>query len=92
MSPVSDIVAFRTGRWQLDRFLEAIRAGVEWAIANRAVFDFLAHPSALGVIDPDFRTVDMICEMVRKAGDRAEIVDLGTIARRVRQETSTKPE
>jgi peptidoglycan/xylan/chitin deacetylase (PgdA/CDA1 family) len=92
MSPVSDIVAFRTGRWQLDRFLEAVRAGVEWAIANQAVYDFLAHPSALGVMDPGFRTVDMICELVRKAADRAEIVDLGTIARRVRQQASSGPE
>jgi hypothetical protein len=92
MSPVSDIVAFRTGRWQLNRFLEAVKAGVEWAIANQTVFDFLAHPSALGVMDPEFRTVDMICELVRKAGDRAAIVGLGTVARHVRQQASTRPE
>jgi len=86
MSPISDIGAFRTGRWQLAWFLEAIRRGVAWAIDQRAVFDFLAHPSCLGVMDPGFRTVDMICELVGKAGDRAEIVGLDTIARRTRDQ------
>jgi peptidoglycan/xylan/chitin deacetylase (PgdA/CDA1 family) len=83
MSPISDIGAFRSGRWKLDHFLEAIRRAVAWAIEHRAVFDFLAHPSCLGVIDPGFRAVDLICEMVAKAGDRAALVDLETIARRV---------
>ena len=82
MSPISDIGAFRTGRWQLDWFLRAIRQSVEWAIENRAVFDFLAHPSCLYVVDPEFKSIDLICELVRKAGDRASIVDLTTIARR----------
>lgn len=84
MSPISDIGAFRTGRWKLDWFLRAIRAGVEWAIEHKAVFDFLGHPSCLYVTDPEFKTIELICDLVRKAGDRAAIVDLGTIARRVR--------
>lgn len=82
MSPVSDINAFRNGRWPLEDFLTAIRRSVEWAIERRAVFDFLAHPSCLYVTDPEFRAVDLICDLVKKAGDRAELVDLDAIARR----------
>ncbi|MBM3736721.1 MAG: chitin deacetylase [Acidobacteria bacterium] len=80
MSPVSDINAFRTGRWPLDRFVRTTRAAVEWAIENRSVFDFLAHPSCLGVVDPQFRTVDAILELVKEAGGGAELVDLSSVA------------
>ena len=83
MSPPSDIAAFRTGRWKLEWFLEAIRCGVEWAIEKRAVFDFLGHPSCLYVVDPEFKTIELICELVKKAGERAAIVDLNSIAHRV---------
>jgi len=81
MSPISDIGAFRTGRWQLEWFLEAVRRAVAWAIEKRAVFDFLAHPSCLGVVDPQFRTIDLICDMVEQSGHRATLVDLDQIAR-----------
>lgn len=84
MSPISDIGAFRTGQWKLEWFLKAIRQSLEWTIDNRAVFDFLAHPSCLYVVDPEFKSIDLICEMVRKAGNRASIVDLNTIATRVK--------
>ena len=84
MSPISDVGAFRNGRWPLEAFLEAIRAGVTWAIEDRAVFDFLAHPSCLVATDPSFRTIDTICDLVHKAGERAAIVDLETIARRAK--------
>lgn len=84
MSPISDIGAFRTGRWKLEWFLRAIRESVEWAIDQRATFDFLAHPSCLYVVDPEFRSIDLICELVRKADRRAALVDLGTMARRAR--------
>jgi len=80
MSPISDIGAFRTGQWRLEWFLEAVRRAVAWTIQNRAVFDFLAHPSCLGVIDPDLKTVDLICELVKSAGDAAEFSDLDQIA------------
>jgi hypothetical protein len=74
MSPVSDINAFRSGRWTLGRFETAVRRGVEWTLANNAVYDFLAHPSCLGVVDPGFRVIDMICDL-------APPVDLETISR-----------
>lgn len=85
MSPISDIGAFRTGKWKLDWFLKAIRRGVEWAIEKRAVFDFLGHPSCLYAVDPEFKTIEMICDLVKKAGDKAAIVDLDTIARGIRK-------
>jgi hypothetical protein len=84
MSPISDITAFRSGRWQLDWFLQTIKLGVEWAIENGKVFDFLGHPSCLYVTDPQFKTVDLIAGLVKKAGKRAALVDLGTIAERAR--------
>jgi hypothetical protein len=84
MSPISDIGAFRTGRWKLEWFLEAIRRGLAWAIDNRAVYDFLGHPSCLYVTDPDFRAVDLICQMMAEAKERAAIVDLGTITNRAK--------
>lgn len=80
MSPISDIGAFRSGRWPLKDFVKAVRLALEWAIENKAVFDFLAHPSCLGVVDPNLETISTICETVASAKDRAEIVDLGTIA------------
>ncbi len=85
MNPISDISAFRGGRWQLKWFLRAIRAAVEWAIEHRRVFDFLGHPSCLYVTDPEFRTIELICELVRKAGNRAALVDLNAIAQRVKK-------
>jgi peptidoglycan/xylan/chitin deacetylase (PgdA/CDA1 family) len=84
MSPISDVGAFRTGRWPLVAFLEAIRSGVTWAIDRGAVFDFLGHPSCLAVTDPAFRAIEMICDLVQASGERAAIVDLNTIARRTR--------
>jgi hypothetical protein len=85
MSPISDVVAFRTGRWRLDWFLKAIRLGVDWAIEQRATYDFLGHPSCLYVTDPEFRTIGMICDLVREAGGRAALVGLDRLAERVRR-------
>jgi peptidoglycan/xylan/chitin deacetylase (PgdA/CDA1 family) len=83
MSPISDIGAFRGGRWPLEDFLKAIRLGMEWAIQNRAVYDFLAHPSCLLATDPKFQALELICEIARDAGDKAQIVGLDTIAAEV---------
>lgn len=82
MSPISDVGAYRNGRWNRDWFLRSISQCLEWTIENGAVFDFLAHPSVLYPMDPDFQAIDLICNTVKKAGDRAAIVDLGTIAKR----------
>ena len=84
MSPISDIGAFRNGRWKLDWFLNATRLAVEWAIEQRTVFDFLAHPSCLGVMDPEFRTIELICDLAAKHADRAAIVTLDQAAVEVR--------
>lgn len=80
MSPISDIVAFRTGRWKLDDFIEVTRQSLESVLAKGQVFDFLAHPSCLGVVDPGFKTIDMICDVVDQVRDRAKIVSLDAIA------------
>jgi peptidoglycan/xylan/chitin deacetylase (PgdA/CDA1 family) len=85
MSPISDIGAFRTGRWKRDSFLKAIRMAVEWVIEKGAVFDFLGHPSCLYVTDPEFQTIDLICDLVSRAGPRASLVGLDKIAARVRR-------
>ena len=86
MSPISDVTAFRTGRWPLEAFLDAIRSGVAWAIEHKAVYCFLGHPSCLVVTDPQFRTIEAICNQVREAGDRAALIDLASIAARAAAE------
>ena len=83
MNPISDVTAFRSGHWKLSDFLKALRQGVERAIDTGGVFDFLAHPSCLVVEDPQFDSVHLICDLVRQATGRAEIVDLDAIAARV---------
>jgi peptidoglycan/xylan/chitin deacetylase (PgdA/CDA1 family) len=83
MSPISDVGGFRTNYWKREYFLKAIRQGVEWALEHGAVYDFLSHPSCLVVEDPKFETIKLICDLVRRAGDRAALVGLDTIARHV---------
>jgi len=90
MSPISDIGAFRNGRWKLDRFLRAIRMEMEWVIEHRAAFDFLSHPSVLGVMDPGFQAIDLICDLVERSNGAAEIVTLDVIAKRTRQKLAGK--
>ena len=85
MSPVSDINAFRAGRWKLDWFLKAIGRAVDAVIESRGVFDFLGHPSCLYVVDPQFRAIDLILERVQASKGRAAVVGLDAIARRVKQ-------
>lgn len=82
MSPVSDVNAFRTHYWKLDWFLKAVRLVVEEAVRTGGAFDFLAHPSCLVVEDPTFETVKLICDLVKDAGEKAAVVDLGAIAAR----------
>jgi hypothetical protein len=83
MSPISDIGAFRNGRWKLDWFLKTIRKAVEKVIETRTTFDFLAHPSCLGVVDPEFKTVDLILDLVKKTDGKAVVVGLDAFAERL---------
>jgi hypothetical protein len=87
MSPISDIGAFRNGRWKLGWFLEALRRAATWCIDKGACFDFLGHPSCLYVVDPKLEAVGLLCELVQKAKGRAELADLGALAGRARSET-----
>jgi hypothetical protein len=57
--------------------------GVEWAIEHKAVYDFLAHPSCLLATDPKFKSLELICDLVAAAGNKAEIVGLDTIAKSI---------
>jgi len=82
MSPVSDVTAFRAHYWKLDWFLKAIGLAIEEAIRTGGVFDFLAHPSCLVVEDPTFEIVKLICSLVKDAGEKAAITDLGAFAAR----------
>ena len=84
MSPVSDINAFRTGRWKLDWFVATIRRVAERVIDKRMVLDFLAHPSCLGVVDPEFRTVDTLLDLVKQSDGKAVIVGLEALAGRAK--------
>ena len=79
MSPISDDHAFRDLFWSRKQFLKAIRIIVEWAIENEAVFDFLCHPSIMVVEDPHHEAIKLICDLVRKSGDKAELVGLDQI-------------
>src|SRR5436190_8811388 len=90
MSPISDVGAFRNGRWQLAHLLKAIRLAMEWVIERRAVFDFLCHPSVIGVMDPNFQAIDLICDLVERSDGAAEIVSLDVIAKRARPKLTTK--
>ena len=92
MSPISDIGAFRNGRWKLDHFLEAIRLELDWVIRERAVFDFLSHPSCLGVIDPGFKAIDLICDKVKQSNGAAKLVTLDEIAANYKsRQSAVKP-
>ena len=82
MSPVSDVMALRIARWSCKSWLAAVRKAIEWTIENGGVFDFLTHPSVLVVKDPKFEAMDMVCDLVDKAGDKARIVGLDKLAAR----------
>jgi peptidoglycan/xylan/chitin deacetylase (PgdA/CDA1 family) len=89
MSPISDIGAFRGGRWQLQHFLQAIDLALDWAIRELAVFDFLSHPSCLGVVDPKFEAIDLICNKVEQSKGAAKLVTLDEIAARFKTQNQT---
>lgn len=80
MNPPSDVTAMRTGRWPLADFRKGVKSSLEWCIEHGTVWDFLSHPSALGVADPKFEIIDLIIDTVRRAGPRARLVRLDTVA------------
>ena len=80
MSPISDVGAFRTNYWKLEHFLDSVERCVTAAIEHGVMFDLLMHPSIAYVEDPNFETVKLVCDLVKDAGERAEIVGLSTIA------------
>jgi peptidoglycan/xylan/chitin deacetylase (PgdA/CDA1 family) len=84
MNPISDVSALRAGRWPLAAFLEAIRRGLTWVLEHGATYDFLAHPSCLVVADPEFRALDLICDLVLEQRNRARFASLGELATRAR--------
>lgn len=84
MSPISDVTAFRSQRWKLDDFLRATRLAVEECIARGTVYDFLAHPSCLAIEDPEFRAIDLICDLVDKSRGQAAITSLDKISASVK--------
>lgn len=90
MNPISDIGAFRNGRWQVEHLLKAIRVAMKWVINERGVYDFLCHPSVIGVMDPKFQALDLICDLVDQSNGAAEIVSLDVIANRARPKLATK--
>ena len=81
MSPVSDIQGFRNGRWKLDDFVAIVERILDWTIERGLTFDFLAHPSCIGVVDPEMKTLNRICRKVRSSNGRATLVTLNEIAR-----------
>jgi peptidoglycan/xylan/chitin deacetylase (PgdA/CDA1 family) len=83
MSPISDVTAFRSKRWKLDWFLRATELAIDWAIRTGSMFDFLAHPSCLVIEDPRLETIKLICDLVARAGNRAELTSLDAVARSV---------
>ena len=82
MSPISDVGAFRTSHWKRKYFLKSVELCIQQAIERGEVFDFLCHPSIMYVEDPQFETVKLICQLVKQAGDRAELVGMSEIAQR----------
>lgn len=80
MNPVSDVSALRASRWPFDAFLEAIRRGLTSTINQGSTYDFLAHPSCLVATDPNFRAIDLICDLVERSKGRAAITGLDAFA------------
>ena len=84
-SALPDIQAFRLGRWGLGDFMEANRRAAQWAIENAGVFTFTVHSSVQVSVDPEFKTFEMLCDMVKKSADRVELATPDQVADRVRQ-------
>ena len=53
------------------------------ASVTATCFAYNGLPGTATFTDPNFRAIELICDLAARAGDRATLVDLGTIARRV---------
>lgn len=82
MNPVSDVGAFRGGRWKLSWYLEQVRRGLNACIKRGWTYDFLCHASVLYSQDPGFEAIELVCETVRNTRGRAELTELGALAQR----------
>ena len=80
MNPPSDVTTLRTGRWKLADFRKGVESSLDWCIERGKVWDFLSHPSAIGVADPNFEIIDLIIDRVKRSGSRARLVSLDTVA------------
>ena len=87
--PPTDVHAFRTSRWKLDDFLRVIEKNVRWAIRERAMYKLALHPSIMYVEDPQFKAINLVCDLVNAADGRAAIVDLAAFARRAKLQQKT---
>jgi hypothetical protein len=74
IAPAMDVSFFRSRKWKLVEYLAAVEACVKWAIENRAIDDWGTHPAIMYVEDPEFKTIDLTCNLVNAAGDKAAIV------------------
>ena len=83
MSPISDIGAFRNGKWTLDQFLHSTRMNLQTCIDSGKVFDFLSHPAVLSAMDPGFKAIDLICDMVQGTS-QGEFATLDQVYQRFR--------
>lgn len=83
MSPISDICGFRNGKWTLEQFLHSTRMNLQSCIDRGIVFDFLSHPAVLSAMDPRFKAIDLICDMVQ-GSSKAEFATLDAIFERHR--------
>ncbi len=84
MSPPSDVIAFRHGKWSLETYLKTIRLGLDRAIADGGVYVHLFHLGCIAAADPEFRAIDLICRTVKEAGDKAVLAGGDEIARRAK--------
>lgn len=83
-SALSDIAAFRTGRWGLGDFIEVTRRCAQWAIEHGQVYSFTVHSSVQVVVDPQFKVFEMLLDLVKRADGRVEFATFDQIADRVR--------
>ena len=69
----TDVMAFRSRRWKLDAFVKMVERCCRLAIERDLTFHFASHPSCLGVVDPELRTISRICEIVEESNGTAQL-------------------